>query len=376
MKIGLIGASGFIGLRTAEIVHLRALAEIRPIVRSAASLAVLSRMSLDWRICPLLDLGKLTAALRGCDVCVHAAIGDAAQIVNMAKVTYRACANSGIRRLVWLSSASVHGQNPASETDEANALRDDQPFTYNNAKVRAEWALQRCADDRSVGVVTLQPSIVFGPRSRWVADTAEDLVAGRAAWINGGRGICNSVYVDNLVEAIWRALITRNVDGNAFLISDAETVTWRDFCLPIAKHLGYDASAFTELQVPKIPFESESRFAAFTQTRSYARVSHFVPDRAKRVVKAIARAWPEPPPAPSVWVLRMSSDLKLTPEMALLQQCQWKLPYAKAERLLGYYPIVTFAEGMRRSLAWLDFCGIKGFNEQNPQMVGSHSGSL
>ncbi len=40
-----------------------------------------------------------------------------------------------------------------------------------------------------------------------------------------------------------------------------------------------------------------------------------------------------------------------------IQQCRWKLPHAKAERLLGYRPPVAFADGLRRSLAWLDFIG-------------------
>jgi len=371
-KVAVIGASGFIGLRTTEVFHLGGLAEIRPIVRSAASLAVLARMRLDWRVCSFLDVRELTAALRGCEVCVHAAIGDAAQIVRMAKATYRACVDAGVRRLIWLSSASVHGQNPEVGTDETTVLRDDQPFTYNNAKVRAEWALQRVARDTCVEAVTLRPGIVLGPRSRWIAGAAEDLIYGRAAWINQGNGICNSVYVDNLVEGIWRALITRAAAGDSFLIGDRETVTWRELFLAIAEHLGYDAGAFTELEASEIPAEVKSQFAAITQTRSYGHMSQLVPARAKRLVKAIARAWPEPPPAPGAWVLRTSPHLSLTSEMASLQQCRWKLPHGKAERFLGYQPCVTFAEGMRRSLAWLDFCGIRGFNGTKSQLTGVH----
>jgi nucleoside-diphosphate-sugar epimerase len=39
--------------------------------------------------------------------------------------------------------------------------------------------------------------------------------------------------------------------------------------------------------------------------------------------------------------------------MAELQQSQYKLPFNKAERILGYEPIVSFDEGCRRSIEWL-----------------------
>jgi nucleoside-diphosphate-sugar epimerase len=46
--------------------------------------------------------------------------------------------------------------------------------------------------------------------------------------------------------------------------------------------------------------------------------------------------------------------------MALLQQCRWKFPHAKAESLLGYRPPVTFADAMTRSFAWWRFaCDIR-----------------
>jgi hypothetical protein len=43
--------------------------------------------------------------------------------------------------------------------------------------------------------------------------------------------------------------------------------------------------------------------------------------------------------------------------MTLLQQCQWQLPWSKATAALGYQPVVSSAEGMRRSIAWLGFAG-------------------
>ena len=43
--------------------------------------------------------------------------------------------------------------------------------------------------------------------------------------------------------------------------------------------------------------------------------------------------------------------------MSLLQSCRYKLPYAKAERLLGYAPRVSFVDGMWRTIGWMEFAG-------------------
>ena len=355
-RLAIIGASGFIGLRATEILGADPNFIVVPVVRSPSSLAVLARQPLDWRITSFLDATALDQALRNCTVCIHAAIGDATQIMRMAEVTYRACAAAGVRRLIWLSSASVHGQNCAPGTDESTPLHDHHPLTYNNAKVRAEWTLQKLERDGRVEVVRLRPAIVFGPRSRWIADAAGEIRQGRAAWLNGGRGICNSLYVDNLVEAIRLAVVAARAPGEAFLLGDAETVTWRDFLLPIATHLGADDSAFADLPFPPVVPERANRLAALTLSPLYRRAGDLIPSRIKRLVKGMKRVWPEPSPAASAWTLRSSHVApRLTLEHALLQQCEWKLPHARAAERLGYAPRISFAEGMRRSLAWLDF---------------------
>ncbi len=356
LKIALIGANGFIGLRTAEILSQRPDTALTPLVRSPSSLAVLARQPLDWRVTSFMDPAPLAAALKGNDVCIHAAIGDAAQIVRMAEVTHAACAAAGVRRLVWLSSASVHGQNCPPGTDESTPLHDRHPLIYNNAKVHAERALEKLGRDPRVEIIRIRPGVVFGPRSRWITDPAHDLQTGRAAWLGGGSGICNSIYVDNLVEALRLAAITPQIAGSAFIVGDAETVTWRDFLLPIATHLGFDERAFADLPPPSFPPERASRLTALTLTPAYGRAGQLVPDRLKRLVKGVLKALPNPPPPPNAWTLRTTHrPPALTHELSLIQQCAWKLPHALATQKLGYTPPVTFADGMRRSLAWLDF---------------------
>jgi nucleoside-diphosphate-sugar epimerase len=284
-------------------------------------------------------------------------MGDARQIVHMAEAAYLASAAAGVRRLVWLSSASVNGQNPQPGTDETAPLHDRHGILYNNAKVRAEWILDRLARDGRVQVVKLRPSVVYGPRSRWVTDVAKDLQAGRAAWIEAGKAVCNAVSADNLVESIRLAATVPAAAGHSFLVRDMETVTWRELLLPIAAHLGFDAQAFAEIEPPVFAPERESWWAGITLTSAYAAVGRKVPDRIKRSIKAVAKAWQSPPSPVNPWRLPDGPKPSLSHEMSLLQQCGWVMPISKVERVLGYRPKVSFCDGMRQSLEWLDRAG-------------------
>lgn len=355
VRLGLVGASGFVGLRTTEILSADSRWKLIPIVRATSSLAVLARQNLEWRVSDFFSPSKLASALEGCSVCIHAAIGDAAQIVHMAEAIYRACALAGVSRLVWLSSASVHGQNPALGTNEETPLHDRHPIAYNNAKVKAEWALERLALNGAVEVVRIRPSIIFGPRSRWISDAWDDLQGGLAAWIDQGRGICNTLYIDNLVEFICSAAIHPRAPGQAFLVGDGEVVTWRDFLLPIANYLGFQDSIFTNVSEPIVVAERESALGALTRSPAYGAVSSKIPDLAKRVAKGVLKGWRVPSQPDSVWNVRKPKIPKMNLEMALLQQCRWPLSNEKARTLLGFKPSVLFSEGMENSLAWLDF---------------------
>jgi len=129
-------------------------------VRRVNALAGLSRFDLDGRIADARDADSMERALDGCETVVHCVAGDAATIERTVGPVYQAARRARVRRIVYLSSGSVHGQAPVAGTDEDTRLRDDQPIMYNNAKVRAERELLRLRKRGPVEVVILRPGIV------------------------------------------------------------------------------------------------------------------------------------------------------------------------------------------------------------------------
>ncbi|MEX0599318.1 MAG: NAD(P)-dependent oxidoreductase, partial [Rhodothermales bacterium] len=174
--IAILGASGFIGSRAVEMLHLGGVADVRPIVRTAARLAPLSRFDLDARIADARHQEALEAAFSGCDVVVHTVAGSCELIRSVIEPVYCAACRAGVGRLIYLSSASVHGQAPLPGTDEETALPRRHALPYNGAKAGAEQMLLRLRKKGDVEVVVLRPGIVYGPRSSWIGGFADTLL--------------------------------------------------------------------------------------------------------------------------------------------------------------------------------------------------------
>ena len=356
IKIAVLGANGFIGTRITEMFVLSKHMEVIPIVRDYSSLARASRFNLDSRVADAFDQEALQIAFRGCDVVVHAVAGDIKTILGSLGPVYQAAQGAGVRRLVYLSSGSVHGQMPEPGTDEKSTLNDRQALPYNNAKVQAERTLFRLRRQGSVELVVLRPGIVFGPRSSWIINFSDALLKGQASLLNRGSGICNSIYIDNLVDAIYLGATQPGIDRDVFLLGDQEYVTWADLYRPLARALGYDLTSLPEGIISEQKPSWFERLEPLRVSKPVQGLLSIVPHRfrvaAYRAYETILEPQEDSLPLPPE-----DRQPVISREMAMLYSCQYKLPHTKATQILRYQPLVSFNEATRRTVAWLSFAG-------------------
>jgi 2-alkyl-3-oxoalkanoate reductase len=350
MKIAVIGASGFIGTRLCESLILEGRHSIRPLLRGPAGLARLARFRLgDWRVTDALDAAALAKDLEGCDVLVHGMVGEYDRIPVAAKAAGEACARLGVR-LVYISSASVHGQNPPPGTDERTRLSVKQPLPYNVAKVRAEQAL---AQVKGVTACVLRPSIVFGPRSQWTTGLAQRLRNGTAYLVRGGHGVCNTIYVDNLINAIRIAFDHPRAGEGPFYVGDAEAPTWREFYRPLVEALGYGMEDVHSVEPVGPPSRALMDRVRTVRKIGLARsVARRVPRRVKDVALAAMARFAAGNP-PNEFALQRAGPPQADFEISELHLCRTRLPMDRARSVLGYEPIVSVEEGLRRSAEFL-----------------------
>jgi 2-alkyl-3-oxoalkanoate reductase len=353
LKIGIIGASGFIGSRAVEILSQSGEYEVRPIVRSAAVVERFEAMGLKCQLADALDRSALTKAFADCDIVIHSAIGSPPFLRNTVVATYEAAERAKVRRIVYLSTGSVHSQTPAPGTDEHSPLNDRQPIAYNNAKIQAERKLLELRANGSTEVVILRPMIVFGIGDPRMMEMTESLLNKTAYLINDGSGICNSIYVDNLIHAIRLAMTAPGVDGEVFLVGDKERVTWGDMYQFIAQSLDLKLSDLHNIQMPyldaatyQVSFKKKL-LEGLRNSDLVDKLTSLIPSKSKKSLRknlsqSLETTSSTPAAMPTV-----------TPEMALLYLSQYQFPNQKAEKMLGYEPIVSFSEAGRRTLDWL-----------------------
>jgi len=350
MKIGIVGASGFVGARAVEYLTLSGLADVRAIVRRHGGLARLSRFEgIDWRLAEATNEEQLFRAFEGCDCVLHSIMGDDREVAICAAPAYRAAERAGVERIVFLSSAAVYGNLQLPEVDEATPLPGN-PTPYAKAKIRAERKFLELGSRGRVGVVILRPSIIIGPRSNWISGPAQQLLSSRAWLAGGGAGYCNTVYVDNLIDSALLACSAEKAAGEIFLIADDEAITWGEYYRRLGKLLGITSSSIRNVPRPSGGRRLTDRVR---KTNLFKAGVLLAPSSVRQAVKKMIGEGTRT----SRW--SFAEEESFPQHLAALHCTPWRLRTDKAHRLLGYRPRVSVDEALKRSVLWLRFAGWK-----------------
>jgi predicted dehydrogenase/nucleoside-diphosphate-sugar epimerase len=236
-KVLVTGAGGFLGCRTAELLHLSGRWDVRALVRQPSSAARLARWPIEIVLGDVVSAPEMERAVDGCEAVVHCAVGttwppEAAFKVTVdgTRTTAEAALASGTRRFVHISSMAVHGDRVPPRLDEQVPLEPGTGFGYSRAKYLAEQTISRLAA-QGLPAISLRPARIYGPFSKTFTVRPLAALRGGGLVLSGDADTpSNMVYVDNVVEAIARALDAPATEhGEAFLISEPDQISWRAF---------------------------------------------------------------------------------------------------------------------------------------------------
>jgi nucleoside-diphosphate-sugar epimerase len=235
-KILVTGGTGFIGTRLCERLSLHHRQAYRVIVRQFTHANRIARLGAELVGGDLARAESISAALEGCDAVIHLAHSSDEAAPAETRNLMEACATARVRRLVHVSSMSVHGERPgpecANEETAIIARRYDDP--YCTSKARVEEIIADGARKHGISTAIVRPTIVYGPYSAFVMGIIADARAGIVSLIDDGRHPCNAVYVDDVCDAIWQGLHRDEALGKPCLLTSGEPITWKDFTLAFA----------------------------------------------------------------------------------------------------------------------------------------------
>jgi nucleoside-diphosphate-sugar epimerase len=372
------GASGFIGGRLAERLVVQCGARVRLLARRPMSIASLARFPVEIASGDLLDADRVRAAAQGCRVifnCTKGKGGDAAARMAVdldgVKNLIEAAAGAGAR-VVHVSTMAVYDRPAVGSFDERTGPVPAGDSYSDNKRAGEQLALMLGAQ-LGVPVVVVQPSVVYGPHAGvHGTEILQELKTHRLILVNGGSGICNAVYVDDVATALLLAATADPAAGERFLISGGEYPTWREFFAAFERMLGVEGTvAMSEDEALALWKRSRRRAwllpelsRAVMSDRSLRR--RLMATREGTVIRSVAtRIVPESTrqrlrasSVPADEGSRVLPVAAVRPWVVENMARKAQVDIGKARRLLGYEPAFSLARGMHLTELWARWAGL------------------
>lgn len=355
------GGTGFVGGQLVEQLILHEGAKVRVLVHTWAKAAYVSRFDVEFVQADIYDKDAMVQATKGCDYIMHLAITggrDAAEsIANSEKAIDAlmfAAKENQVKYVVVTSSVVVHG-----ETVPENLTADSPLISYGDAyadgKLAAENRFWQLLDKYQLHGSVIRPTYVWGPYSMWYTiHILKQMKKGEFSWVENGNGMCNAVYVGNVVDMCIKCCTEPAADHQAFIATDGEQLTWREFYGQYMQMIGKRPEDY--LSVPLQP-------SAMRRMRLVLR------DCLEKNMKTLMDKYETlKPTSPrlALWVYKAPRKVlrhlrnivmwhiaeKGMVEMAIYSQAT-PINVDKNEELLNFVPRYSVAKGMELTKEWL-----------------------
>ncbi|MFQ5889864.1 MAG: NAD-dependent epimerase/dehydratase family protein [Gemmatimonadota bacterium] len=327
MKILITGGTGFIGSRLA----LRCQTDghtVRVFGQENTDAESLNRQLLEERgvevvVGSVTQRDAVTEAVQDADIVFHLAATQHEMNVPDEKFwhvnvdgTQRmvdASAQAAVRRFVHGSTIGVYGWLPGT-IDESSPCAPDN--IYGTTKLEGEK--RALSFRKALDVVVIRIPETYGPGDRRLLKLFRAINRGTFFLIGKGENVHHPIFVDDLIDGLLEAAASDDAVGEVLLLAGKDPVTTAGMVAAIAAALGRRPP---RLRAPLAPF-----LAAATVLELTLRPLGVQPPLHRRRLDFFRKSF--------------------------------TLSAKKAERLLGFSPVVSFEEGARRTAAWYRETGL------------------
>jgi nucleoside-diphosphate-sugar epimerase len=322
MKTLVTGATGLLGSHVIELLLERG-ERPRALVQPGEATDRFAETAVDVRSGDVRDNAALEAAVEGMDCVLHCAArtgpwGDEDEYnstnVRGLETLVHVASAAGVRRVVHVSSITVHGNDVRGAADETAPLRAE-PNPYSRSKVAGERLLQRLITNDGAPVTIVRPGWIYGPGDvASFARFATMVRDGRMILIGSGKNHLPLIYVTDVARGVLQAAEADCAEGRSYLLVNDEIVTQRDYLGAIARELG------AAMPMWRMPYRLGVTLGAGLEIGS-----------------RMARRR-QPPPLMRYGIQLLGGENRFSIE--------------RARRELGFSPQIPLAEGVRRSVEW------------------------
>lgn len=346
------GASGFIGGRIVERICRDYNGKVKAIVHNLGHAARIARFDIEILQGNILDRSWLLEVTKNVDYVVHCAFGNTSDIHLNHKITVEGTRNildavfkNKIKRFIHFSTMSVYGSPLPKYCDENTDHKIVKGDFYNNDKIAAEQVIDKYIE-KGLPVVVLQPTVVYGPyASVWTQWIVNMLRQNQLFLIEDGNGLANPVFIDNIVDAVFLSMIKDEAVGKKFIISDGKAITWKEFFYSYQHMINKNA-------IPQFKLLLKYKYLFITSLIDITKKmkDKIYPGTLFKTQNTLTRSFDNL----SHETEKMKSVL-LDENLLLFfkDRCIFKVD--KAEKILKYYPRISFKKGMELTQRWLKY---------------------
>ena len=235
-KVLVIGGTGSVGGPLVQRLVTDCGAQVRVMARNLGTASRIARFPIELVPGDIADPAAVQKAMEGRDIVFNLAYGKDGDRKQQERITIagtenvlKAALEHKLERVVHVSTISVYGNTNDGDMNET-APRKRSGEIYADSKLKAEKLAFQYFRKYGLPVSIIQPTIIYGPFvGGWTVRVINQLKNELVILPDGGEGLCNAVYVDDVVEALLLAATKEEAIGEAFLISGEEPVSWREF---------------------------------------------------------------------------------------------------------------------------------------------------
>lgn len=372
-RIGIVGASGFVGSALCERLYFSGVRDFVPFVHSTGNAWRVARLAVPIRSLDLLDREQVFAAVSSCDVIVNCALTGNDPKSRGLRNLADAARKSRLKRFVHLSSIAIYGRDPAPESAAETGKPDPGGNPYGVLKLGQDaivFDLQRSG----VPCFILCPGNIGGPYSLFMRGLAERLALGPLPLVDGGGYASNIIHVDNLVEAIIAAIRAERGSGERYFVNETRPVSWRQVFEDLGRLLGIRAS-FMEVArndvvpllssaAPRVGIAGHLRIAAsgeFRAALSMMPALRHLNEAAMRMFSKLPAGYRHGLRERLTWPIRVAkatSRVSLDDRYVTAQARRFYHSPMKLQDALDWQPALSYEEGLETTAAWLKFAQV------------------
>lgn len=311
------GGSGFVGGRLIQILPSHGW-QVRALARSESALRAVRALGAEPVRGSLEDVSSLVAAAQGCSAVIHVAAhfklwGDPAEFersnVQGTNNLLQAAASASVKRFVQLGAAAVvmGDREPMLRVNEALPRQERAWAPYSASKARSEALVLGANRPGVFETVVVRPPMIWGRGMPTLDHMVETVKAGRFRWVGSGSQAMSTAHVDNVCHALELA-VENGRGGEAYFVSDGTDSTLKEVISSLLRTRGIEP-----------PGASAPLPVAWVMAS---------------VMEWIWRTFSRPGEPP------------MTRQMLRLIGAPFTLDISKAQRDLGYRPVVSREQGL------------------------------